>query len=220
MQTTMESNWKDNKTALFFAKGMLCLAVLGITSGCQKKFSSEKELWTYIKNPENGYHLEKTMGHIKYALTYRPTDVLVKQSLTDDFDQMAIDSLRQIYGDYLYFNLSMSANDQELLNSKAADRAAFGTMVNQLAFGMDNKVHLITKSRDTIPLADYIYPRMYGMANSTNLLLVYPKDKAALNEDYFHFTIEDLGFATGEVGFKVPTKPIVQEPQLTFDQTL
>lgn len=189
--------------------------------GCgQNTFDSEKELLTYIQNTDNGYQHEKVIGDVVYTLTYRPTDVLVRQELGSSFSQEDVDKLREKYSNYLYFNLGMRANNQELLNSQAGNRNAFGAMVNQLAFGMGQKVHLISLKRDTIPMADYIYPRMYGMSNSTNMLLVYPKDKKLLEEEFFHFTIEDLGLATGEVGFKIPVKPLKNEPTINFENTL
>ncbi len=197
---------------------LCCTLVLCSLASCQTKtFDTEEELWAYIKNPENGYHYQKQVGDVYYSLTYRPTDVLVKQFMVTDFQANKLDSLREIYSNYLYFNLSLSSNGQELLSGQAGDRNAFGTMVNQLAFDMDNKVHLISKKRDTIPMADYVYPRMYGMTNSTNLLLVYPKDKRLFAEDFFHFTIEDLGLATGEVGFKIPVENLKKEPKLNFE---
>ncbi|MEC7265413.1 MAG: hypothetical protein VXW38_16855 [Bacteroidota bacterium] len=186
----------------------------------QNTFNSEEELWSYVKDANNGYHYEKVIGNVVYTLTFRPTDVLVQQELGDFYTEKKVDSLREKYGNYLYFNLGMSANGQELLNSAVDDRNAFGSMVNQLAFGMEQRIHLISQKRDTVPLADYIYPRMYGMSNSTNMLLVYPKDQELLKGDYFHFTIEDLGFSTGEVGFKIPTKKLNQEPKLNFKNTL
>ena len=62
----------------------LCIVLsMGIVSCANKKFDSEKELWAHVKGEENGYHYVKTLGTVSYALTYRPTDVLVKQELRD-----------------------------------------------------------------------------------------------------------------------------------------
>ncbi|UOY08633.1 hypothetical protein L0P88_08780 [Muricauda sp. SCSIO 64092] len=195
----------------------LVLMLLGILASChQKQFDSEKEFWAYVKNPENGYYHEKTMGHVTYALTYRPTDILVKQALGDQYTKRTIDSLRKKYGDYFYFNLSMSAHGQELLNTQVGDRNAFGAMVNQLAFGMGQKLNLITQAQDTIPLLDYIYPRMYGMGRSTDMLLVYKFDQEYMSQEYLRLTIEDLGFGTGEVALKIDTEKIKNEPKLKF----
>lgn len=199
----------------------ILLVALVLCAGCkQNAFTTEAELWAFVRNADNGYHYEKKVGNVSYSLTYRPTDVLVKQELGDLYTKKDVDSLRKKYQQYLYFNLSMSSHGQELLHSKVGDKSTFGAMVHQLAFGMTDKVHLISEKRDTIPMVDYVYPRMYGMANSTNLLLVYPKDQKLFNGKSLYVTVEDLGFATGEVRFKIPVKNLKEAPRLNFQNTL
>ena len=89
-------------------------------------------------------------------------------------------------------------------------------MVNQLAFGMRDKVHLFTQKKDTIEILDYNYPRMYGMSQATKILFVYPRDKKYLKEATLNFTIQDLGMYTGEVKFKIATAKMNKEPTLKF----
>jgi hypothetical protein len=108
----------------------------------------------------------------------------------------------------------MSRKGQELLNSATGSRNEFGAMVNQLAFDMDQKVHVYTSKKDTLELLDYIYPRTYGMTPYTTMMFVYPRDKKYLQEEYLNFSIQDLGFFTGEVKFKIPTKKLKNEPHL------
>lgn len=215
---------KDRDTRLWRNKiiGFTGMAVVlfTITSCKQNTFNSEETLWAHVKDGANGYTYEKRVGNMSYSLTYRPTDVLVKQELGENYTKEQVESLRNKYEEYLYFNLSMSANNKELLSSRAGNRNAFGAMVNQLAFGMADKVHLYSQSKDTVPMVDYVYPRMYGMSNSTSLLLVYPRDKALLDQDFFHFAIEDLGFATGEVRFKLLTASLKSEPKLNFKKNI
>lgn len=197
-------------------KGILCLiCTTGV--GCrQNAFDTESELWSYIKDRDNGYSFEKQMGDVNYILSYRPIDLLVCQEINGSVNREKIDGMRTKYGNYIYFNLTMSVENQEILNSQIGNRQAFGAMVNQLAFGMGQKIHLISQKRDTVPMVDYIYPRMYGMGNGTELLLVYPRDKELMRGEYFHLRVQDLGFGTGEVGFKIPTKSLKDEPQLEF----
>jgi len=145
---------------------------------------------------------------------YRPTDILVKQELGDSINTGKLKILREKYKNYMYFNLSMSMNNQELLSVAPKNRNEFGAMVNQLAFGMSEKVHVYTPSKDTLELADFIYPRMYGMSRATTIMFVYPRDEKTLKDEYINFTIEDLGMYTGEVKFKVPTDKLNNEPQL------
>lgn len=185
--------------------------------GCSTKvFKDEGELLNYIKDTSNGYAQHKLINGIEYTLMYRPTDVLVMQELGDSIREERVEQLRNKYSKYMYFNLSMSQNNQELLSTAPKNRNEFGAMVNQLVFGMKDKVHLFTKSKDTLEMTDFVYPRMYGFSKSTTILFVYPREIDNLKEDYLTFTIEDLGLNTGEVKFKIPSKKIINEPTITF----
>jgi hypothetical protein len=165
---------------------------------------------------KNNYIQHKTINGFDYRLMYRPTDLLVKQELGDGTNKIKAEELRNKYNQYLYFNLSMSKNNQELLSTAPKDRNEFGAMVNELAFGMDEKVHLFTASKDTIELTDFIYPRMYGMGQSTTIMFVYSRDNKDLESEFLNFTIEDIGLYTGEVKFKIPTNIIKNQPSLVF----
>jgi len=198
-------------------KIVLILIMLSVVISCSTKtFENKEQMWEYLKDPENGYTYMKTVNGVDFSLVYKPTDLLVDHELSGDKTRTKIDSLRNKYGKYLYFNLSMSRNNQELLSNVAGNKQKFGAMVNQLAFGMEQKIHFYTPKKDTIVMADYIYPRMYGMSGATTLLVVYPKEKKVTNSDVMTLTIEDLGFYTGEVKFKIPTKIIKNEPKLAF----
>lgn len=179
-----------------------------------KNFDTTEELLTYISDESNNYKYSKTVNGVDYVLQYRPTDLLVNQELSDKTNKKEIEELRNKYNKYLYFNLSMSMNNKELLSNVVRDKAQFGQMVNDLAFNMDEKVHVYTPEKDTITMTDFVYPRMYGMTNSTTILIVYPREEKYLKEDYLNFTIEDLGLYTGEVKFKIATKPLHNEPRL------
>jgi len=198
-------------------KGILILIGSFLLVSCTARtFESSEALLEHIKQPENKYLSVKTVNGVDFSLLYKPTDILVNQELTGEANAFKVDSLRKKYGKYLYFNLSMSKNNQELLSNVAGNKQQFGAMVNELAFGMEKKVHLYTPQKDTIAMADYIYPRMYGMSGATTMLLVYPREEMVTNATYMTLTIEDLGFYTGEVKFKVPTKIIKNELKLEF----
>ena len=195
---------------------LLSLLLLLIISSCTKTFDTQEEMNDFIKDEDNGYNYKKTIVGVDYVLQYRPTDLLVKQELGDEIDVTQLEKLRQKYNKYLYFNLSMSKNNQELLNGVARDKAKFGQMVNELAFGMEEKVHLYTPEKDTLAMADFIYPRMYGMSNATSIMIVYPRETKFMNQDYLNFVIEDLGLDTGDIKFKLNMQALQKEPQLRF----
>jgi hypothetical protein len=190
--------------------------LLTFISSCSKSFDTQEEMNDYIKDEDNGYNYKKTVSGVDYVLQYRPTDLLVKQELGDNKNPTKVEKFRKHYSQYMYFNLSMSKNDQELLNGVAQDKAKFGQMVNELAFGMEEKLHVYTPTKDTLALADFIYPRMYGMSNSTSIMIVYPRDPKYMNQKYLNFVIDDLGLDTGDIKFKLNTKALINEPQLDF----
>jgi hypothetical protein len=181
-----------------------------------KTFDKKQDLWTYLKNPDNGYLQQKNINGYDFSLLYKPTDLLVAQELGEDKSKEQRTALREKYQKQLYFTLSMSRNGKELLSTTPKNRQEFGAMVNQLAFGMGEKVHLFTQKKDTLELLDYNYPRMYGMSQSTTMLFVYPRDEKQLKEETLNFTIQDLGTYTGEVKFKIETDKIRNEPRLKF----
>ncbi|MGY0408628.1 MAG: hypothetical protein ACWIPJ_09805 [Polaribacter sp.] len=183
--------------------------------GCTTEyFDTKEDLWTYLKDKDNGYLQQKNINGYDFSLLYKPTDLLVEQELGEDKSKEKIIALREKYQKYMYFTLSMSRNGKELLSTTPKNRQEFGAMVNQLAFGMREKVNLFTQKKDTLELLDYNYPRMYGMSQSTSILFVYPRDKKYLKEETLNFTIQDLGTYTGEVKFKIATEKINNEPEL------
>ena len=191
--------------------------VWAVTACGPSSFDTVEDMWVHLRDSENGYQMDRTVNGVEYSLTYKPTDLLVAQELGQDHSKDKVAELREKYGRYLYFNLSMGTNGHELLNQKAGDRAGFGAMVNQLAFGMDQKLNLITQELDTVPLLDYIYPRMYGMGRSTDMLLVFERDPHYLEQEgYLKLTIGDLGLGTGEVALKIDSEKIKDEPKLKF----
>ncbi len=196
---------------------LILISLMLITSCGQKSFDTEEEMWEYLKNEENGFYHKKSVNGINFSIIQRPTDLLVKQELGDEKNKKKIKELRKKYEKYLYLNLSMGKNNKELLSAVPRNRNEFGAMVNQLAFGMGEKVHLYTKQKDTIELTDFVYPRLYGMTTATTIMFVYPREKKLLETEYLNFTIEDLDLYTGEVKFKLPVKNIINEPKLTFN---
>ncbi len=199
-------------------RNSLLIFLLVLVCACKNKsFDTVEEMNRYIIDQDNEYYYKKSVEGVDYVIQYRPTDLLVKQELGDKRDTKQIDCLRKKYVKYMYFNLSMSLKGRELLSNVVGDKAKFGKMVNDLAFGMDEKVHLFTQKKDTLIMVDFIYPRMYGMTNNTTIMIVYPRDSKFTKEPYLNFTIEDLGLSTGEVKFKLNTKAILNEPQLRFN---
>lgn len=194
-----------------------CILLGLMASSCgSKNFNTKEDMLAYLNDINNGYHFQKSVNGFDYSLMYKPTDLLVLQFVEAEYPSQEIEKLRKKYAGYLYFNLDIGANGMELLNQNIYNRAEFGAMVNQLSFGMADKINLIGQQRDTIPLLDYVSPRMYGMGQGTEMLLVYERNPQILQQEYLLLIIKDLGFGTGEVTFKIETNKIINQPKLIF----
>ena len=186
-------------------------------SGCQQKtFETKEDMWIYLKDTDNGYLQHKNVNGYYFSLLYKPTDLLVEQELGADKSKEKTKELREKYQQYMYFTLSMSRDNKELLSTTPKNRQEFGAMVNQLAFGMRDKVHVFTQKKDTLKMLDYSYPRIYGFSHSTTMLFVYSREDKHLKEDILNFTIQDLGTYAGEVKFKINSLKLKNEPKLKF----
>lgn len=195
-------------------QGVRWLLLILLLSSCNLP-RNEKSLAAYIADEDNGLTKQQTINGVDIRVTYRPQDFLVKQEVDAGLAKTdsAIEKLKEQYNKQLYFVLSLSKNNQEVLTSVASNKAVFSQMVNNLAFGMDNNITLTTSENDTIELVDFIYPRMYGMSNSTDILLAFKNDTQH-HAEYFKFKIADIGLRTGNITFTFKTKDIRKTPTL------
>lgn len=193
----------------------LLLVTLFVFCSCSPSFDSAEELMSYITDKDNGYVYSKTVRAVDYTLLCRPGDLVVAQMLNDSSD---VEELRERAGRYFYFDLSISKSDQEILNSYSRDRASFGKILNDLSFNIDQKVSLVSGGGDTLALADFVYPRMYGMSRSTSVMIAFSRgDKALSSGEELSFTIRDLGIGTGDVVFRIPSDRLIDQPKLNFN---
>ncbi|SRX52232.1 hypothetical protein [Aequorivita sp. CIP111184] len=205
---------------MFEKKIFFSIMTLFLLCSCkQKEFNDIDEMITYLKMPINGYFQSKNINGIHFELMYQPTDILVYRELDSAYSKSLINLVREKYAKNLYFNLSISKEGGELLNKVPQNTDDFGALLTQLSFQMDKRIHLYNNKKDTIELADYVYPRMYGMSKTTSILFVFPKNDEFLNSEYLNFTIEDIGLKTGEIKFKIKSNDIKNEPKLIFPKS-
>jgi len=191
----------------------ICLLFIILTGCSGISFKTDKELLQYLNDEDNGYVQNKTINGVKFTLLNRPVDLLVNQEI-DSSNVEKIEAIREKYKNYFYMNLSIQKNNQELLSVIPTDKAGFAELVNKLSFDINQNIHLYTSSRDTIQMSDFVYPRTFGMSKSTTILLVYPRNKITLKDDFLVLSLANLNLGTGEVKFKIDTDKINNEPSL------
>lgn len=193
----------------------LIFILLGVLSvSCTQSFDDKKGLTTYLSDEANGYFFSKNINSVDYILQYKPTDIMVIQE-NENPNKEELKLLREKYKKNIYFTISMEKDGNELLNKIEGDRERYLALVNDLTFKMNEKI-VLQSGKDTIPMLQYNYPRAYGMAKATTLLLIYPRNLDVLKKKSLQLKINDIGFATGEVNFKIDNNKIINEPFLTF----
>lgn len=181
------------------------LALLFVFISCNKNAEIvKKELVDYVKNEDNGLSQTIEVNGVKINLAYRPTDLMVYQEMSVNNEQKKVnkDSIRNKYKNHLYFILSYSRDNKELLSTIATSREEFNNVQNILTFDMRKRICLLNQDKDTIPLIDYNFPRTYGMARANTLLFVFKKDEVFEQSDELIFNVKDIGIGTGDVKFR------------------
>lgn len=153
----------------------------------------------YVSESENKLHKVKEIEKLKYSLTYRPTILMVEQELRGEKDEQAAKKAYAKYKPYYYFILNMSIDDKDALYKGSASQAQFSENIQKFSFQMGDYIYAYT-NKDTIGLADFYTPNMYGYAKSTQVLLVF--DRTQIKEEHFKINIEELGYGVGRQTFE------------------
>lgn len=200
-------------------KRFLCI-VFGITTlvSCNtKNFDDPEKLFEYINDPKNKLTHLKTIKNVKVSVAYRPTDLIVNQFISSSITSLEeIDSLRNIFSNYLYFNISISKNNKELLSTIPQSKHEYGALVNELAFEFDNNINLISDKKDTLDVYDYIYPRLYGISEKTSMIVVFEKRRLK-HAKTVRLNVFNLGVGIGELTFEFDFDSLKNSPVLNFN---
>jgi len=194
----------------------LCLLLVLGLAGCTPTELNEQDLTAYITDQSNGVSQQQQASGFNVTVTYRPTDLLVAQHLGKKaYTQAMVDSLRGHYSQYYYFIIGLSKDNKEALYQMEQGFEAFSDMVRTLAFRMDQYTYLTLPEADTIPTADFIFPRTYGSGTATNIMVVFNRKKVA-SANWVDVNLQEFGLQTGHLKFRFETGDINSVPRLIF----
>ncbi|HEY9045501.1 MAG TPA: hypothetical protein VIN08_06375 [Ohtaekwangia sp.] len=185
-------------------------------AGCTSRNLSGEDLTAFAADESHGLHKSvAAANNVTIDVTYRPTDLLVYQEVgKSKTTPQQIDSLRKKYSQYLYFILSLSANNKEALHQTGGEQ--YGDLVQTLSFRMNNYVTLTTSVNDSIPVGDFMLNRTYGMSRSTDLLFVFNKEKAN-GKDWVQFNLNEFGLGIGNQRLRFEMDDLEDIPKVTFE---
>lgn len=191
--------------------------ILMLGFGCSSRVETVEDLQEFINASRNGLKKEKQIGNVNISITNRPTDLLVDQELGNKTPtKEEVDKLRSKYGKYWYFVLSLSANGDEIENYNIGSQANFGSRIQELAFGMNQNVYMVTSNADTLQMADYHYQRTFGVGNSSDFLLAFDREETK-KADELKIVLKDMGLGVGINRFKFELNDLKNAPTLEFN---
>lgn len=190
---------------------MLC------NSCASNSFDTKEQLLAYIMDEKNGYSQKKVINGVKFSMNYRPTYLIVANEWSETFGQDKLDQLRKKYEPNAYFNLSISKGGRELLTNVVKDKEKYNNLLRTMSFGMRDKLTITNEVKDTIPLLDFIAPRMYDLSGSNTIMLLINKNHPGFAKaNQLRIALDDIGFRTGEINFVFDMNKINKAPQLNF----
>lgn len=180
---------------------------------------SKTELLSYLNNPNNKLvYVDSTDGVI-YKVYFKPSDLIACQYLNKQDSTISIDSLKNAHKNYVYISLNVSYMGKDLFSRKIPD-IDFNALQKRVSFDLRDYISLQDNVGNDYQLIDSNYPRLYGMIPSTNILLVFKKDKVGFSESY---TLKVKDFVTNtsdQLKFTFSKKDILNAPELNFDLIL
>lgn len=174
------------------------------------EFNTMGDLIKYVLDENNGFKITKDNQNQKLSVIYKPTDEVILQMIENEkkLTPGELDSLRNQYKKYIYFNVYVSKNSKSLTgNTNSLEE--HGKLINHLAFNLKESVYAITSANDTLPLKDYLFPRLYGYGNDSQFLLVFNRPEYS-NLDWIKIKFKDI--IKEEIVFD--TKKLMKEPVL------
>lgn len=200
-------------------KRLLLLFLAYTAISCSPSSLTEAELKQFVLEADNNLFQEKTINEVNVRITYRPTDLLVSQELTSATDTARISSLRAKYNKYYYFVLSLSKNQREAIQASAMPQAQFSELLQTISFRMGAYINMTTNASDTIPLADYVYNRTFGMGSSNDLLLVFNKEQAK-PANWLQINLAEFGLGVGRQALRFNRKELDEVPEVDFTKSI
>jgi hypothetical protein len=192
-----------------------CALLLILVAACSSSdYVSEEVLTKFASENAN---LSKTISSngLEIKITYRPTDLLVSQELkgVQQPSHEQVVSARAKYDPYYYFIIRLSNNGHDVLNANGLAPQTFSDLLQTISFRMGEFVQLTTPAQDTVPVADYVYNRAFGLSKATDLLFVFERVKTK-DQDWIQINLDEFGLGIGKQAIRFEVDDLENTPKI------
>jgi len=192
---------------------LVIVAMILCIASCTPGPLTTEQYAAYIADEDNGLRKSVTSNGTTITVSYRPADLLVKQSLAGSISPDVIKERRKQYSQYLYFVLGLSSGNRETLHATSGD--TYSGLLQTLSFRMNDFITLTTSAGDTIPVGDFMLNRTYGMGTSTDVLVVFSGEKVK-GREWIQFNLNEFGLVAGNQRFRFDVKDLRESPAVRF----
>lgn len=152
---------------------------------CQSKLKNREQVYTYIQDQDNGVLHSRENNGINITISYIPSSLMLGNR----------DSIQ--IGNYRYFRLMYQVHDKDMLSS--IDQNSYSLLLSRLSFRLEEYLTIRCNGKDEM-FSDYQFSPMYGMTNSTEVILAIEKEKLN-NEKDLIIKLKDIGLGLPEYSF-------------------
>lgn len=154
----------------------LHLVIIGLCVACNT-VGSQKELSAYVMNADNGLIKVVEKPDYKVRAYVVPPDFLITREVAalSELQRTSetVDSIRKQYSQVVRFTIEASVKGKEAIYYGLATPMEYQGRVQGLAFGGETVVEAVNEQGARLELADFQFPRSYGVSNATTIHVAY-----------------------------------------------
>ena len=194
------------KTLLFHKFKIYFLAVFFLIISCKQGINSERELYKYISQPENGLLVIKSTNNVVITVKYLPGAYLTAKEIKNapNISKSAIDSILNSYKNTYAFLLTLQLDTLEkvsgdLFYMNLSGYGDYKARVLDLNFNLHKYIYLKTKEREYSPVLTNM-ENSYSTVNKVTFSIIFSDDDEAnflIKADKLDFVFNDETFGTG-----------------------
>lgn len=193
-----------------FSKILMYFGVIALVS-CTPSSLKPKDYMSWVKNPENGLYMSKSLKDYRYDLQYRPSEMIVLQEQKGEVSNKAIfDERVAEMSDLQYYNLQLFGPNGKAVISQNNPEAYFGNLEYYSTYAQSD-INMIQEG-DTLPCALFHLERYYDLSPYNTLVLAFPKT-ANMNAERT-LVFNDRALNMGPVKFNISSSELERIPNL------
>ena len=192
---------------------------LVVLMSCKSTIHTEKELYKWINDKDNGLVQEKMTNGFVLTAKYLPAELLAHREYQGD-KTIPLDTLIKTYKKNQTFLMSIKVDTAtrhtgNVLFQDANGYAGYKQRILSFNFGLEEMVSLKYAEKVYKPVL-YTLENTFNIVDGKNIYLVFNIDslKKQSKEDEINLTFEDIHFSTGTTNFNFKITDLQNLPKI------